>query len=250
MSHGIVIGTYDSLGPQNLRHGVPSVELNLTVIRAQCGNVPVLVSDDCSPPESQFAYRAVCARFGATFVSNEKRLGHTSGDIAAFGRGLEWAAELELTTLTKLSQRMIFDVPNWLDEDSERLLSSGYGTMTSALSNFGDPSRVRTEAVMMVVSRWAMPQIIARYQPRYYPFWNEGYTSETIKRLIDPDRPFPHYLPWHRLRPIRGWEVPPVYFRQMVDADRQFSNLANQYGIRWPTGLKMIDSILTNDYRC
>ena len=86
MSYGIVIGTYDSLVGPNLRQGVISVELNLAVIRAQCGDIPVLVSDDASPPSSQLAYRAVCARYGATFVSGSTRLGHTSGDIAAFGR--------------------------------------------------------------------------------------------------------------------------------------------------------------------
>ncbi len=248
MLTGIVIGTYDSLGPNGVRHGVPSVELNLTVIRRRCGSVPVLVVDDASPPSSQWALRAVCARYGATFFSNPVRLGHTSGDIAAFGHGLRWAAELKLDVLTKLSQRMIFDVPDWVTEDAELLRSSGYGTMTAALSNFGDPSRVRTEAVMMVVSRWSRPEILSRYQPRQYGLWNEGYTADTIRKQIDPHRPFPHYLPWPRLRAIRGRDVPPVYFRQMPQADANFQRLASEYGLAWPTELQMVDSVATRDY--
>jgi hypothetical protein len=195
MLSGIVIGTYDSLGPNGVRHGVPSVELNLAVIRRRCGSVPVLVVDDASPPASQWALRAICARYDATFLSNPERLGHTSGDIAAFGCGLRWAAELGLTVLTKLSQRMIFDVPDWVTEDAELLLASGFGTMTAALSNYGDPSRVRTEAVMMVVPRWSRPEILSRYQPRRYAIWNEGHTAETIRLHIDPQRPFPTLSP-------------------------------------------------------
>ncbi len=248
MVSGIVIGTYDSLGPNGVRHGVPSVELNLAVIRRRCGSVPVLVVDDASPPASQWALRAICARYDATFLSHPERLGHTSGDIAAFGCGLHWAAELGLRVLTKLSQRMIFDVPDWVTEDAELLLASGFGTMTAALSNYGDPSRVRTEAVMMVVPRWSRPEILSRYQPRRYAIWNEGHTAETIRLYIDPQRPFPHYLPWPRLRAIRGRDVPPVYFRQMPNVDQSFRRLAADYGLRWPTELQMVDSVATRDY--
>lgn len=248
MRHGIVIGTYDSAGQDGRRHGVASVELNLAVIRARCGAVPVLVADDASPPCSQWGYRAICLKYGAQFVTSPQRLGHTSGDIAAFGRGLAWARSRGLLTLTKLSQRMIIDVPGWLADDAEQLLATTYGTMTAPLSNFGVFSRVRTEAVMMNVARWTRPEVLSRYQPRQYNFWNEGHTFETVRGFVDPDKPFPHYLAWDRVQPVRGRDRPPVYFRQMKNADTEFQALADRYGVGWPDGLRMIDSILTVDY--
>lgn len=249
MPHGIVIGTYDSLAPDQIRHGVPSVDLNLSVIRARCGDVPILVADDASPWQSQLALRAVCAKHGAEFVSNPYRLGHTSGDIAAFGRGLEWANRRGLTTLTKLSQRMIFDIPDWITLDSACLLESGFGTMTASLANYGDPSRIRTEAVMMVVARWSTPSVLERYRPQQYHLWNEAHTATTVRKFIDPQRPFPHFLPWPRVRAIRGLDAPPVYFRHMHNADGHFRELAGRQGVRWPQGLRMIDSIATSEYR-
>lgn len=249
MKSGIVIGTYDSLGPNGIRHGVPSVELNLAVIRARCGAVPVLVVDDGSPPASQWALRAVCNRYGAQFISNARRLGHSSGDIVAFGHGLRWAAERGLKVLTKLSHRMILDIPNWATEDAERLLDSGYGTMTAALANYNQPSQVRTEAVMMVVPRWSSPDVLERYRPAHYPIWNESYTADTIRQFIDPESRFPNYLPWARLRPIRGREAPPVYFCYMADADRCYQELAARYSVAWPAELRVVHSGATSDYR-
>jgi len=54
-----------------------------------------------------------------------------------------------LRTITKLSHRMVIDVPMWLQEDSESLIVSGFATQTQMLANFG-LEQVRTECVMML----------------------------------------------------------------------------------------------------
>jgi len=249
--YGVVIGTYDSRPPSGQgRYGVEAVHLNLAVLRANCGpDVCILLCDDASPPESRRRYRELCRRFQAEFVSNPVRLGHTCGDMAVYHRAVRWAHRLGLRTVTKLSHRMLFDVPHWVQQDSERLIRSGHGTMTQMLANFGG-EQVRTECVMMVTARWYRPDILARYDLRQAPTWNEGHTFQVIRQLVDDDKPYPGFLPWHRLGFIRGRDRPPVYFRQMAgNAEQEFRRLAAKYNVDLGESFCTADSIGSADYQ-
>ncbi|HQX50727.1 MAG TPA: hypothetical protein PLR25_12515 [Planctomycetaceae bacterium] len=247
--YGVAIGTYDSLHTPQKRYGTEAVELNLAVIRANCGSdVRILVCDDASPPASQEHYRKTCDRYGAEFSTNDRRMGHTSGDMIVFHKAIRWASELGLRTVTKLSHRMLIDIPNWVQDDSERLIISGFATQTQMLANFGI-EQVRTECVMMIVSRWETSEVMHHFRPRSIPYWNESHAFLAISRMIDPHMPYPHFLPWHRLSYFRGNDCAPCYFRDMSgDGEREFHLLARRYGVKLTDNFSIVDSCQSLDY--
>ncbi|HEY1186303.1 MAG TPA: hypothetical protein VGE74_01540, partial [Gemmata sp.] len=110
---GVVIGSYK--WPE-------LVELQIRLIRATCGPVPILVSND--RPEEHPALSALgAAHPDVTLITSPERLGHTGGDVAAFRRGVEWGGEKNLTVVAKLSQRMLFTAPYWLQDGARELLA-------------------------------------------------------------------------------------------------------------------------------
>jgi hypothetical protein len=248
--YGVAIGTYDSLHSDGRRFGTEAVELNLSVLRATCGHeIEIIVCDDASPTSSQDRYRRLCRKYGAKFTSNRRRLGHTSGDMAVFHKAIAWAKRRRLRTVTKLSHRMVIDSPNWVQHDSELLISAGFATQTQMLTNFGI-EQVRSECVMMVVDRWSRPEVLHYYRPRAIPYWNEFHTFQAVARLVDPRTPYPHFLPWRRLSFVRGMDRPPVYFRTMDgDANAAFRALAARHGVELTESFSTMESGSTLDYR-
>jgi hypothetical protein len=248
--YGVAIGTYDSLHPGKRRFGTEAVELNLAVLRATCGEgVKILVCDDASPPRSQRRYREICNRYGAGFTTNRRRMGHSSGDMIVFHKAIRWARRLGLKTVTKLSHRMLIDVPNWVQDDSDALVASGFGTRAQMLANFG-LEQVRTECVMMVVDRWHSARVLEHYRPRAIPYWNETHTFQAVARFVDPGAPYPHFLPWRRLAFYRGDDRPPVFFREMQgDADALFRALARRHGVELTDCFSTVDSCRSLRYR-
>jgi hypothetical protein len=194
-------------------------------------------------------YREVCDRFRAEFVSSPERYGHTSGDMLAVGQAVAWGARLGLRTVTKLSHRLVIDSDDWVREDAERLIASGYGTCTQLLTNHGI-DQIRSEGIMMVVSRWATPEVAHFYRPRRLATWNETYSFHAIFRYVDPALPYPGFLPWRRLSPIRGRDAPPVYFRSMNGSPlAHFRGLALRHGIELSDDFSIADSMLSDEYQ-
>lgn len=248
-AYGVAIGTYDSLHAPRQRFGTEAVELNLAVLRESCGTgLRILVCDDASPRSSQRKYREICKKYSAEFTTNRRRMGHSSGDMIVFHKAIRWAVRRGLKTVTKLSHRMLIDVPNWVQEDSELLVSSGFATQAQMLANFG-VEQIRTECVMMVVDRWCSSEVLHYYRPRSIPYWNESHTFYAIAKFVDPSAPYPHFLPWHRLSYYRGQDRPPVFFRTMAGgADEQFRTLANRYGVALTDRFSTLDSCQSLDY--
>lgn len=249
--YGVAIGTYDTKHSGKGRYGVEAVELNLAVLRANCGpDIKVLVCDDGSPEASQRAYRKVCARYQAEFVSSSQRYGHTSGDIIVFWRAIQWAAKLGLRTVTKSSHRFMVDDPGWVQNDSERLIQSGFTTMTAPLSNFGEFTSIRTEGVMMVTQAWNRPEVLEMYRPKRYTIWNEGHTFHALRTRVAPEAPFPHYYPWARMSHHRGADVEPTYFHFMQgDPLQKFVALAEKYKVQLSEYFSVDDSSTSPDYK-
>lgn len=246
--HGVAIGTFDTLQGTH-RYGVEAVALNLAVLRARCGaDLKILVCDDGSPAGSRRAYRALCERYDAEFTSNERRWGHTSGDMIVYFKAISWAARRGLATVTKLSHRMMIDVPDWVRHDAQRLLASGHATYAQMLTNF-PTDQIRTECVMMVTREWARPEVLGEFAPRRLDTWNEGHVFSVTHRLADRDRPYPGFLPWPRISNVRGADEPPVYFRAMRgDPRQQFRRLADRYGVALSPQFSVQDSIQSTDY--
>jgi len=166
---GVVIGSY----------GWPGlIDLQIRCIRQTCGDVPILVSDDCSPNRDKIA--AVCLLHGVDYISGEERIGHTGGDVSAFYRGVCWAADRGLKAIAKLSQRFVGIAGRWLHDGAIDLLASGLAIATQRCrgkENFP----LRTEAVLVDVGQWNRPAVLDRIKPRRY--WNDkpgGLNAEQI----------------------------------------------------------------------
>jgi hypothetical protein len=150
---GIVIGCF----------GWPRlVELQIKTIRETCGDVPILVCDDCSPKADQI--EQVCKRYdGVTFSNNQIRMGHYAGDLSVFRRGVEWANSIGLHVLVKLSQRMLMVKPGWL-ESIIPLLEKTETVVSPCLEPRGREwvdLYCRTEAVAMRMDGWGQDDVIA-----------------------------------------------------------------------------------------
>jgi len=150
---GVVIGAY---------WHAPLIELAIRAIRFTCGNVPILVSDDCSPGGRSEAMAVLCERLGVLFRSNPQRLGHVAGDLSAFAAGIEWAAELGLEVLAKVSQRWICTVPRWLNDGAAVLLDAGC-TLAGEVQLRPYRFPLRSECCLLDVAAWqgaGMPEAL------------------------------------------------------------------------------------------
>lgn len=149
--HGVVIGSY----------GMPGVvELSIAMIRKTCGNVPVLISDDCTP-ESMGRQRLVemTQRWPAvSLIVGKENLGHAPGDVRAFRNGIRWAVANGISYLCKLSQRFIFLADNWLQSMCEEMEREGHAVSSQRAVHLHMQFAMRTECVFLDVNRCAASQ--------------------------------------------------------------------------------------------
>lgn len=219
---GIVIGSFRW----------PSlVELQCKVIRASCGNIPILISND--DPESHDALSSICDKFSDVMLStNSERIGHTGGDIAAFYKGIQWGADRDLDVVAKLSQRMIIHRTRWMQESALNLLRSDLPVAGKRCRGKA-PFDFRTECVLMNIAEWNRPEILDRLKPRQY--WNDeplGLCAETIIFRILRDLLRGIYLPWNTIlgedRASRDYED--VLWHGNTHED-EYRSLGKHYGV-------------------
>lgn len=140
-SVGLVIGTFAA---------VPYVHLALESRRRNYPQIPVLISDDCSPKQDEL--RALCRSYGAEWVSNPRRLGWPTGDLSSFYNGFEWAEGRGLTFLVKMSRRFI-PLYDWLPDFRRLASETGAATFGNECSQSG--MKIRTECIGFDVRRWS-----------------------------------------------------------------------------------------------
>lgn len=213
---GVVIGSY--LFPK-------LAELQIRLIRAMCGPVPILVSADHSPdnPEKMPDFLRLEKDYpDVTVRTSSDRLGQTMGDLAAFHWGLIWARRRGLRVLAKLSQRFLVTVPYWLQDGAAALLAAGgyIGSQPCKAPAFP----IRTEACLLDVDVWSADGILASLAAQ---------TSTPAEHVVGGlaaqlgDKAF-----WRW--PIMG-EGRYVAARGIVwhcaNSEREFHTLAHQYGI-------------------
>ncbi|HEY1186466.1 MAG TPA: hypothetical protein VGE74_02365 [Gemmata sp.] len=219
---GVVIGSYK--WPE-------LVELQIRLVRATCGPVPILVSND--RPEEHPALSALgAAHPDVTLVTSPERLGHTGGDVAAFRRGVEWGAARGLAVVAKLSQRMLFTAPYWLQDGARELLASG---LPAASRKAVEPPgyALRTEAVLLDVAQWNAPAVLARIGRGRY--WHErpgGYCGEAVIHDVIRDELGGVFLPWALLPNKRSERGAFVWHNSHTRAD--YDALAARYGVTLP----------------
>ena len=67
-----------------------------------------------------------------------------------------------------------------------------------------------------------------------------------ISEIVDPERPYPHFLPWKRISFFRGADQPPVFFRDMPEADVRFRELAAKHGIHLTSSFSTVEQLRDN----
>lgn len=143
---GVVIGSY----------GMPGVvELSIAMIRKTCGDVPILVADDCTP-ESMGRQRLLDMPKkwpGVSLHMGSDNLGHAPGDIRAYRNGLQWAKKNGIDFLCKLSQRFIFLSDRWLQDVCDEMRIHGYATSSQRAVHLHMQFAIRSECVFMDVKQ-------------------------------------------------------------------------------------------------
>ena len=160
-SCGIVLGCY----------AYPKLaEIQINLIRFHCGNVPILISDDCTPgyntqqPFNEFVRIAKTYR-NVFLWSNPIRLGHGGGDLTAFYAGIQWAKMNKLSWLVKLSQRFLFDMHNWTDRWIEEVENTGFNLSTQLCFQGKSDFKLRTEACLLRVDPWYDAEVLNSIYP-------------------------------------------------------------------------------------
>ena len=148
---GIVVGCY----------GLPGLaRLQVRMIRATCGQVPILLADDGSGRDAEFEAIADTEP-DVTFWPSDVRRGHYAGDLSVYWKGLQWGHTRGFRWLVKLSQRFLWTQPGWLAEAVEMWERSGTATLMQRCMDSGGgklPSPVnlfvRTECMAFDVGAW------------------------------------------------------------------------------------------------
>lgn len=221
---GVCIGSYK----------MPEVvDLNIRVIRASCGPVPILVNDDASPDGERLA--AICkAHSDVTLHTNKQRIGHTGGDVSAYHNAVVWAAKRGLKVVAKISQRWICTVPRWLQEHAGDLLASGL-PMASQRCRGKEVFDLRTEAALLDVRQWNHGAILKAIEPRRY--WKDspnGLSAETIIYRALQDFMGGVYWPWRLLWQDRYAQMPGVLWH-CANHEEEYRELAAAHGVTLPT---------------
>jgi tetratricopeptide (TPR) repeat protein len=218
---GIVIGHFDS---------PDFVQLGLALIRKHCGDVPVLIADDCSPgfgeqPQGGFKQLLAIAKTDGTarVWSSQQRFGHVAGDLSALAKGLIWASQLKLNFLVKLSQRLIIDRQGWLEEAIQAMIDSDAACLARGCTDFG--WRIRTEAMVLNVPAWNRDSIFrSLLSPPEQQF------AEWIVETIVNQHFAGRQCDWSLLAPGRHERAEGVFFRA-THSSSDYAALARSIGL-------------------
>lgn len=239
---GIVIGAYNWPG---------LIELQIKVLRATCGNIPILISDDFSDGAGHisrknskfYKMQSLAKKYdNVYFFPNAQRFGHSGGDLAAFWKGLYWAKSLNLDTVAKLSHRLVVEVPYWLQYYSWHMLDRDIAVSSQKCDHNGKFFPIRSEGVIMSVKYWYNPEILATLTPivineKHYVADVETIIWDIIKKYFRgnmlPLRIFRNYrflkdpgVLWHHSSTIQ--EYIDLADKYNVELDEDFTNIPSQ----------------------
>lgn len=218
MEVSLVLGCY---------HYPRLAELQIKMIRAHNGNVPILIVADgdsleSQPVETRQRYLEIAEKYNVECYVNPWRWGHYRGDLNVFYQGLTWC---KTRFLCKLSQRYCIDIPGWLHTSVNRLDASN----CSYLGNQGyqrfseDEYRffsVRTECVLMCRSYFKAEQ----YEPKLLP---DGMPVETY---FNNHAKLGSRLTWELVTDNRELRIENVYTKQ-THTPEEYRALANKHGV-------------------
>lgn len=199
-------------------YGMPAiVDLQIRLIRATCGDVPIMVGDDNSPNSDELA--AICAVHKVEIIKvHRSRVGHAGGCVGSTFRGLHWAKRNGLKVLCKLSQRFLITKENWLSEGAEALVASGLSTFSDSCIEGRSALPIRSEAMLLDVNRWTQEHVLKVLRPRrVFPYSGEAIYAMALQRIgggfgvwkllngPDRSRKAPNVL-WHVNTPLKEYK--------------------------------------------
>lgn len=162
------------------------------------------------------------------------RLGHSAGDMAAFTRGLRWAAAKGLKYLAKLSYRFMPLQPGWLAEGVSALAESGLA-LAGRKSEGRQVYPLRTEAAILDVAAWLHRKSVLEGMEGYtFTGTNrpvEHFILDMLKKVEFGDG---MYLPWTFLTTDRVAPCP-RYLWHWGNTNQDYRSLARRHGITLPT---------------
>lgn len=236
-SVGVSIGSYN----------MPSlIELQVKMIRQHCGDVPILIVDDCSDGYGHTPdINSVCGRLRNIAASypnvvlfiHPTRLGHASGDLSKVWMGIQWAAARNIKILATLSQRFLIDKPNWLQDGAKELLWSKLATACQPCKEGNAEFPLRSEAMLLDVDRWNQPAILDHLIPRRMtPIPGEwGVAAEYVYMDDIKDRLDGKYAAWSLFGPDRGTQYPGVIWH-CSHQEKHYHVIAQKFGITLDPG--------------
>lgn len=232
-----------------------AIALQARVIRATCGaDTPILVSDDHT--ETAFdTEKSTDAEHGRRLKSRllqiceaenliyrdtaPDRIGHAGGDLGAFCHGLTYAERHGIDYVVKLSQRLMVDVPNWIDDTIDLMepgrfgpsIPDGFATACAPCFYEANPYfAMRTECVVMRVRDWFQPWVMEQLVPRPLGFAAE-LLIDTIVRRLSTGHGFINVPGMTKDRYERrpGWAWKDALPKESTDRD--YAELATKYGM-------------------
>lgn len=158
---GVVLGCY----------AYPKLaEVQVNLIRFHCGDIPILISDDCTPGYNNHQPFQDFVRIAKTYRnvflwSNPIRLGHGGGDLTAFYAGIFWAKMNGLKWIAKISQRFLVDSHRWLQRWVDEVDSTGFSLSSNECLQGTHNFKIRTEACLLRVDSWYDAEVLNSIYP-------------------------------------------------------------------------------------
>ena len=231
---GVIIGHFNS---------TDALILNVGSIRAHCGDIPIMISDDCSdgfgatPPKNSAFDKVlgIAANWNNVFVwPNCSRIGHAGGDLATFWKGIMWGKFNKLEVVFKLSQRCIFDTPRWAQKSALELIKSGRSTLGRDCTFHH--WKIRTESIGLKINDWYRPDIMAHLTPRKIGCATENVIWDDIKERLGGS-----VACWSLMSPARNEKQAGVLFREANTVD-EYYQLGRRLGITVDGSLNTVTS--------
>lgn len=207
------------------------IDMQIRVIRDNCGAVPILVSND--DPDSHSSLSSICNKHKDIFLwTNHERIGHTGGDISAFFKGVLWGASRGLRVVCKLSQRFVINRPRWLQDSAKELLLSGL-PIGSRRTHGVEMYDLRTEACLLDIGWWNNNEVLNRITPR--KMWADapgGLAAEKIIFRLVEDTMGGIYYPWANVLGEDRYkrDYPDVLWHCNTN-EREYRELAKSHGV-------------------
>lgn len=221
--------------------GYPGLlELHVRATRQLCGEtLPILISDDTDDEnKAQRIYNLAVRYPNVTVWRNAEKLGHAPGDVVSLWKGLQWAQAHGLRVLVKVSNRMLWLTPRWLQDAARALLKSGHAITSMPCLQGTMRFAFRSECFGVDVLQWARPDLLAELEPSrlaakgtWAPGRPDGMVAETFLWGIVDRLWGGRMTPWTALGEQRYESQAPAFLWHCADPGSRYAQAARDYGL-------------------